>query len=1459
MASNSPSSQSKYVIQRHARSRESLPDDIVKIGRPPQTPPALMKPNILTMLPTIVMALSTGAISFFINSGSSMGARSLLTVVPMLLMGVMMMSIQMWVHRSNLKKHTEQVDDLQAAYQRELQGVRERLELLAQKQQRILYQENPPVTRLVNRVQRRDKSLWERQPNDNDFLSLRLGSGRLPLSVTVKVPEQDGENPSFLPAQQLAAEFETVSQLPITTNINWLGSVGIRSQRPSEALYLAYTMVANIVTHHSPDEVHLYVISHRHDAAERWGWLRWLPHTNALHGGQDGVVRLSFSPGHTDEEVLLEVSQLLRQRDDDKKRSRRLEPHMVIIFDETPSLQGHGIIGLLLGHDPNKERENLLNASAIFVQNPIPPQVNAMIEVQGDTLSYRETWVADANQVFHQGTPELSKPKQVESLARSMAPLRTEASFNAASSALPSNVRLVELAGATQPDEVNLEALYSNTYQPKKVMTFPIGLNVDSQQLMVVLRDTFAGEVGAPHTMLAGMTGQGKSILLQAMVLSMAITNPPTYLNFILADFKGEGELTKLCDLPHVAGFVTDLENSSALERFRIALNAEVEWRKAKLASITPKVTNIRDYNKFSPNDLLPHLVIVIDEFAHGLQINPQFRETIDLVAKQGRTLGMHLILSTQRAADFDSKIRSNVGIRISLRVNSKEDSKIMFDRDEAFTKLQRPGQAFIQVGDNEIFEKFQAARADLPYQPEGTVNLELVEDFAIYQVCSDGRRHQDPIHKPKPKEKKDSQEKEKGSTVSEAEILVHQIKKHCNKVNYPIARQIALPPLPDAAGIDLASLLADESVYSLWYENAWSKETHSGTYRLRLPLGKLDLPAQQTQHPYIIDFKQGDGNFMVVGPTGAGKSLCLRSLIFGLAFTHTPTELNFYILSRGPAIAFFESLPHCQGNVIRSTEKERQNRLFAFLEAEIDRRRSLMRDTRVDSVRILRQERPDLILPAIFVVIEDYASFRSNHEMTQPERLEQVKTLAREGSAVDLHVVLSSNDTRSIIKLRDNVGQRLALGLKNVGDYMEMLGKRAEVLPKIAGRGYVVQNQTPVECQIAAPTPNPPRSLQEVTWLKERIEAMNAHWSGYRPKPIVQMPPFVELTWLWDMAVEQEDHSQFLSKLEERWGREGFVVSNGDLPEWQGKIHANEYDNLFGARTAPVGILYETQRPYSFELMEWGTHNLIIGPGKSGKSDLLLTFCLAATTALSPEKLHVIVLDSRQPFRLHPLSRLPHVKYANNTQLAKQHLTALLEGIEKQAEHGHAPHQTQTSTGFLAHGSSKQTVLLIDDLLLWMQKGDGELFKLIDDCISKGQDVGLKTVLADTSQNINLAKQINSVQIATNVNGIQTHYIKFIQTAVQYARGIALSGDSSDVTPLMPQAKLQCNMAQMKRFGLGNGRGVVLQEGAAQVVHFARPGLLNSDDKTHREWLKNLVTAIKKRHDGETAVAGGA
>lgn len=1351
---------------------------------------------MLTMLPTMIMALATGTISFVLFSGNSGGARVVLTAVPMMLMAGMMMGIQRYTYRQALKNHGREVERINANYKAHLLEVEEQLLQHATEQRRILREESPLMNELIRRVTTRAKTLWERQPFDNDFLAVRIGTGALPICVKIRAPEWDGEDKRVEAALALVEKYRFVDQLPLTTNLKHLGTVGIRGQRPSEALYLTFAMVANIVTHHSPDEMNLYLFSRRPDAQDVWGWLRWLPHTNALDGGRAGQARLSFIP-ETDESILIELSQMLRHRADKKDRRAmeadvvygRPEPHVVIVFDHVSHLQGHAVMNMLLAHDPARDA-TLLRASAIFVETPIPPQINAMIQVNGGQVEYRETWAPDANPVHHLGQTELATPKQMEQLARSMAPLCTEESY-AGGGGLPGSVRLVELLGANQPTEINLDHLYGPTYDPRKVLSFPVGLNVDLKPLMVHLRETGLAGYGS-HAMLAGMTGTGKSVLLQAMVLSMALTNPPAYLNFVLADFKGgASELAKIKELPHVVGFVTDL-NQAMVERFRLSLESEVFRRKTLFESAKENwgqpVANIRTYNKLRPEAPLPHLVILLDEFAHGLNINPNFRQTMDMIAAQGRALGMHLVLSTQRAADFDNKIRPNIDIRMSLRVASKEDSKTMFNRDEAYTSLTRPGQAYVQVGDNELFEMFQAARADLPYSPTGTISVDQLDEFAIYRVALDGRRQL--LYKNEAKKRHDAGD---GVTISEAEVLVTHIREYCAG-HYPPARIICLPPLPGASEIPLIRLLQGHSaVYRAWQGTGWAGEEQP-QQRLTVPLGMLDLPAQQDQQLFVLDLNDADGNFMVVGPAGSGKSLFLRSLVLGLAATHSPDDLHFYILSGGPALAAFEELPHC-GALIRSTEAERVNRLLSFLRREINHRRRLMRESRVDNMAALRKAQPELPLPALVVIFEDFAGFKAGFE----EAMGEVQGLSADGLTADIHVVLATVALNHVHpRIQTNFQNRLALGLKSPIEYQEVLNKRREVLDDIKGRGYInIKPQEVLECQIAAPLLELDSARPENVHLREIVQAMNQAWKGNRPAPVEKLKKHIPLAELWQ--------------------RFPLAV-----------LRPHELS------TAPLAQDYDELGPVVIDLGQLETFSLVLGPAGSGKTDFLITLCLATAANLPPERIGIAIFALKQPGNdLRLLRGLPHVQYAGNRPQAQQVLKELVATLQEKAQERRLM-EDEWAGGTRDLARAKHTLILIDDFQQFVRASD-EFPRLLDQCAEYGRDLGINLVFADAANTLGLMRQQQ-----------QFYGFQSLQSALRFGAGVTFALDQA--TQQLLNIQLPGHLLRAYEVDIGRGRAFFAYQRKflAQIATWRSPHGEEAEDKIA---LEKLVARIADKY----------
>ncbi|NJN55166.1 MAG: hypothetical protein HC804_10630 [Anaerolineae bacterium] len=535
------------------------------------------------------------------------------------------------------------------------------------------------------------------------------------------------------------------------------------------------------------------------------------------------------------------------------------------------------------------------------------------------------------NQVVITGKAELTSEEQMAHLARRLAPLRLEGGHKSTPGSLPGNVRLVELLGATTPLEVNLDLLYSEQYDSQRVLSFPIGINEDGRPQTVILREGPQGGNGH-HALLAGATGKGKSVTLLSIVLSLAASNSPSHLNFVLADFKGgASELARLKQLPHVVGFVTDLDEAY-VERFRQSLEGEIERRK-RIFESTPQlvgrqIQNIYEYNKAMPENLMPHLVVVIDEFARASQVSPEFKTTVEKnIARQGRALGIHLILSSQTAVDFTS-VRPNIDVRMSMQLQTAEESRAIFNRDDAAKRLTRAGQAFIQVGDNQIFEMFQVARADTPYHEQGA-DLNLLDDFTIRLFRPDGRL--EPLYNHKAAAPNGRQSSSYQNTqLSEAEVLVEHIRLHCEGKFMP-SRPICLEPLPEPEKMPLGTVLLEEPVFCLWQpETGWETDRQLPARRLKVPLGMLDLPTQQEQRPYLLDLTQGDGHFVLVGPPGSGKAMALRSLVLALAAAHSPEELIFYFLGRGPTLTIFEELPHCQA-LVQGNETERLARLFPF------------------------------------------------------------------------------------------------------------------------------------------------------------------------------------------------------------------------------------------------------------------------------------------------------------------------------------------------------------------------------------------------------------------------------------------------------------------------------------------------------------------------------------------------
>ena len=1409
----------KYIVKPQGWRHDPLPTKPIEIKLPKKMDPPPVPPRVgnllIKSLPLMFMAaVVVGSITVS-QTGFGSGSLYIMTMFSSLFSGLIGSGYQWWQYRQEQAKYRTNELQREESYHVYLLEKEDDLKLTSQRQSQILWERNPPVTEMIKRAQAQQNQLWDRLSTDSNFLATRIGTADAPLCVPVHLPPIDEEDKLAVEAANLYQQYLQVHNVPFVADLNLLATIGLRGRDRDSTIEIAYSLMVHLLTHHSPEVVRVYVISHHGDAPRSWGWIKWLPH--ARGEGNEFSRNISFAP-ETDDELMAPISQQLRKRiENPYQRSSPTfaneEPHTILVFDSVRDLRRHQAVNILLGHQPGWDA-NHLHTSAIFIGDS-PPQVHVNLEIKGNTLEYRARWASDGEPTAITCKPERTNLQQMEDIARLLAPLRLEGGHRVRQNGAPPNIRLVELLGATQPLNVDLNALYEQAYDPMRVMAFPIGINQDARMQTIILRE--GGQDGyGHHLMLAGGTGGGKSVTLLSIVLSLAANFPPTQLNFVLADFKaGPSELARLKQLPHVVGFVDDLEsneNESDIERFRLALQGELT-RRQHIFEETPQkfgrqLQNIYEYNKVAPESMLPHLVIVIDEFANGMRISREFKETIEKqIASLGRALGVHLILSTQKAADFMS-VRPHVEVRMSMKLNTPEESRAIFARDDAARKLTRAGQALLQVGDNQIFEMLQVARADTPFQDDAS-RIDLLDDFTIYQVLADG--HREVLYQHKMEEPLVGLESHE--QLSEAEILVEHIRLHCEG-RYPSPHVICLPPLVEAQHLPLGSLLSEEDAFSIWQQKSgWKVENKQEGQRLKVPVGLQDLPLQQEQRPYFLDLTDGDGHLVVSGTAGSGKMITLQTIILALAYTHSPNDLCFDFINRRQGLSAFADLPHCRA-MTHANDFERIGRLLSLLAQEAERRGQHMRDFKVTSMKSLRTAHPDLILPSLVIVFDDFAGFVAEN----PQHLDTVSKLITSGKEVDIHFVFSVYSFQSThARLLGNSWQRLGLGAKSGSETMAFLGQRGKPLREVPGRGYVLEDGELVEVQVAAPLLENsihPDLSATVAEIQDWITAVNETWSwpdGTHPLPAVTgLPTYLEIEALW-------------------------------------RKYANLTGSYADVQTAVLGLDYDTLHPIQLNLNRLNPYNLVVGPSQSGKTNFLSTLCLSVAMSLAPTQIDIYLFafdQARTP--IHSLRKLPHVQFANSPAYA-QKLLSQLEGIletRSSEQQAYDEHQADLSLDTYVESTRifpKRTLILIDNVYDFSRHDD--LNKHIDRCMQLGRSSGIFLFLADKSTRINQIRQNFSAPA------------KYVADACKFGDGISFSLDAADVSLLNLASKLKGDMLNFHRPLMGKGRGIMTRDGVVNIVQIGRLGEQELSPTQYEAALKRLVNKISEPYgvaDGE-------
>lgn len=1130
-----------------------LPRGEVEIPDPPQapSPPALSLFTILLPIIFSVVFVSAMIMTAGARGTSNQTAFLLMTALSggfAVITGIVSLQGYFTAKRKYRRETREREQAYRAlldARQRELVATREMQQLAAR-------QTHPDPDECLARVERRDRRLWERSPDDADFLDLRLGMGaqRSGVSVKASAPAAIKPDPLVSAAGLLAEEFSALPEVPISLPLGRAGVAGLVGPRAA-VVQTARSLALQIATHHSPDEVKIVALHPAEESGE-WEWLRWLPHVWT----DDRRRRLLARDRDAARGLLGELYDVLNRR----KQMSRLNrgeagpslPTFVFFLAEPRLLEGDPIALLLANHDPG------LGVYAIFFADRVqalPPGCQAIAELGPGQPRLTRPDSGTASLPFQ---PDVMSHDRADRFARAMAPLRLVKATGPTE--IPASVPLLDVFGVGQVEALGVLERWKAS-DPGRSLAAPIGRRAGAEVIEVDVHERGHG----PHGLAAGATGAGKSELLQSLIASLAVNYHPHELAFVLVDYKGGGMANAFEGMPHLVGTITNLEGNLAM-RSLASLKSELKRREHLFAEADVNHVDAyqRLYREGKVGEPLPHLLMIVDEFAELKAEQPEFMRELVSAVRVGRSLGIHLLLATQKPAGVvDDQIWANSRFRLCLRVERPEDSQEVIKRPDA-SALTTAGRCFFQVGQNEVFELFQAAYGGAPYHPDGYVARRPDE---ILEVALDGsHRALNGAAK--------SLVVQAGPAGTQLEAVVGHIREASLGAGIEALPGPWLPPLP--AQIVLDELLPDEG---------WNGETWRPTETWIEPVvGMLDNPETQYQGPLRLALGK-DGHLAVYGSPGTGKTTFIQTLVTSLAQTHSPQDVHLYLLDfGGRLLTIFAPLPHV-GAVILADEAERLDRLFRYLLRTMEQRKERFGSVGANTLAAYRAATQEPV-PAIVVMLDNYAGFSSMY----PDAEDTLNAISREGGNLGVHLVLAASSSMAIkSRLTSNMALAVALNLTDRGEYISVVGRTGGLEPgPQLGRG-LVRAKPPLEFQTALPIAGE-TDVERTAALRTFAERMSSAWSGPRAHPIRGMPDQVALCEM--------------------------------MPARETWLESTE------ARSAvPVGLELQDLGPLAIDLDD-GPHFVVAGPPEGGKTTLLRSWLIGLADQLGPQRMALCLVD---------------------------------------------------------------------------------------------------------------------------------------------------------------------------------------------------------------------------------------
>lgn len=1035
----------KELFNRLPRRRKPLPLKEIKIEAPP-------------------MKLDGEKIPLMLRMGGSMvmGASSLMMGHYTMILSSVLFPVLTSKYTDKQKKEYE-ITRVEK-YEEYLENKKREIEEEKLHEEEVLNYNYPALEQVLT-FSRDGQRLWERRKTDDDFLNIRLGNGRIPLLAKYIFPEEKfglDDDPLENKMYELARTQIFLKNVPIMNSFveNYVcGIVGTKS------LIISFLkrLLMQIVLSHSYDEVKTIFLINEDDL-EQVEFIKYIPHcwdnqktfrylaTNTTEAFQIGEYLKKELEEYVSNTSAIKLETILKKRPYYLvfAMDKRLFDSMEVLKDVMQSEDNCGVSVITAFEDLPKECFKIIKLNSAGK--------NSVIHLKD--LEKEDT-------IFH-----MDRYDEIEAAISMRKIANTNLKVVAETYELPQMITFLEMFGVGRVEHLNPLQRWKE-HNPVKSLSTPVGIGTDGGVFELDLHEKYHG----PHGLIAGMTGSGKSEFIISYILSMAINYHPDEVAFLLIDYKGGGLARAFEDkdrgihLPHLVGTITNLDGA-AIQRSLVAIQSENVRRQRIFNQIKSKTgessIDIYDYQALYRNGIveeaLPHLFIIADEFAELKQQEPEFMDKLISTARIGRSLGVHLILATQKPSGIvNDQIRSNTKFRVCLKVQDKSDSMDMLKRGEA-AELKETGRFYLQVGYNEYFALGQSAWSGAQYEPQDEVVAQ--KDDSIIFLDATGQS----IYKCKPELKKSV------SNRSQLTEIVHFLSEIAEKENIE-QKQLWKDPL--LKHLDIQKVMEQ-----------YPSENYDDVF-----IGLIDDPEKQSQYPLTFNAKT-IGNLLIVGEQQSGKSTLIFTILYSLIKKYTPSEVCYYILDFSESmIGKLKKARHC-GDYFSHEDNKNYMAFVEFIRDKMAERRRLFQECGINDFLQLDSR---YNMPLIFIVIDNVNGMKESQEGLKA--LECLAEYMKISAKYGIKFILSSSHLNEVgMRIKQECHNRIALFAKDKYEYGDILSCRCTGVPeRYPGRGMVTVEGRPLTVQICEYRTELSYVEKNKTFLVE-LETINKQYEDYEP-----------------------------------------------------------------------------------------------------------------------------------------------------------------------------------------------------------------------------------------------------------------------------------------------------------------------------------------------------------------------